>query len=211
VPEVPRFIRLIAALLSAGVLVSALAGAVLALIANDRPAWTLFGFEAIVAVSCAFGVLLGTGRYREAPGMALACVAGTVFAGSVLGYLSMTPRVLGGIGLTPFLGVRVLAAGLVGALGAYCVLSRHPRSWRLATQAFLLGLPVLGAAALLAVPSLRAMLAPVAGAGVVTKMAVGVGAFLVLGACLCACVDLMIRAFELGRPEQFKSAPGTKV
>ncbi len=206
-PEVPRFVRVLVALLSGVVLASALLGAVMAVGANARPAWTLVGFEVVIAVSCVFGLLLG--RYREAPGMALACVAGTIFAGSVLGYVSMSPPVLGGVGLRPFLEARVLAAGLIGAAGAYCVLSRHPRSWRLFARGLLLGAPVVAAAAVLAIPSLRRLLAPVMGMGLVGQMTVAVGAFLLLGALLCAAIDLVIRAFELGRPERFgASGPG---
>ncbi len=204
-PEVPRFIRALAGVVSGGVLASALVGAVLALIANAAPAWALFGFEIVVGVSCVFGLLLGAGRYREAPGLAMACVAGTIFAGSVLGYLSLSPRTLGGVGLTPFLGARVLAAGMIAASGAYCVLSRHPRSWRLLTLGLLLGAPVLGAATVAVIPSLRAHLAPVLRMGLVGQMAVAVAAFLLLGGLLCASVDLVIRAFELGRPERLQA------
>jgi hypothetical protein len=203
VPEVPRFIRLFAAVVSGVVLASAALGMVAALVANDRPALTLLGFELVIAVSCVFGVLLGGGRYRQAPGLALACVAGTVFAGSVLGFYSLSPPVLGGVGLKPLLAARALAAGLIAGAGAWCVLSRHPRSWRLAAQGVLLGAPVLITAAVLAVPSLRRVLGPLAGLGLVAQMAVAVGAFLLLGGLLCASVDMVIRAFELGRPERF--------
>lgn len=197
---------MLVAALSAAVGLGALAGAVLALSANARPAWALFGFEVVIAVSCVFGVQFGRGRYRDAPGLALACVACSVFVGSVLGYLSLQPPVLGGVVLKPFLAARVLAAALIAGAGAACVLSRHPRSWRLAITGSLLGAPVVAAGAIGVVPSLRGLGAPLAGLGPMAQLGVGVVLFVVLGALLCASAHLIIRAFELGRPENF--APG---
>jgi hypothetical protein len=198
---VPGFIRLTIAALSGLTLLSALAGAGAALVANARPAWGLLGFEIVIAVAAVFGLLMAGGRggrYREGPGLAAACIAGTFFVGSVLGYLSLQPPTLGGVGLKPFLAVRLLASAAVAAAGAYCVLSRHPRSWRLLLIGLLLGAPVVGAAAVVALPQLRGVLAPIAGAGTVAQLGAAVGAFVILGALLCASADFIIRAFEQG-------------
>ncbi|MFM9994198.1 MAG: hypothetical protein ACKVU4_00185 [Phycisphaerales bacterium] len=206
-PEPSRTLRLLAAALSVAVACSALAGAVLALTANVRPAWALFGFEVVIAVSCVFGVQFGRGRYRHAPGMALACVAGSVFVGSVLGYMSLRPPALGGVGLKPFLAARVLVAGLIAGAGAACVLSRHPKSWRLAITGAVLGAPVMAAGAIAVIPALRGLAAPLTGMGPMGQLAAGVGLFVVLGGLLCASAHLLIRAFELGRPENLASEP----
>lgn len=194
---------MVAGLLSVAIGVSAIVVAVLALTANARPAWALFGFEAVIAVSCIFGVRVGRGAYREAPGLALACVAGSVLVGSVLGYLSLNPPTLGGVGVRPFLAARLLGGAALAGAGAACVLSRHPRSRSLALKGVMLGVPVAASAAVLIVPALRAPIAPVFRLGPTAQLAVGAGAFIVLGALLCASVDRLIRAFELGRPEHF--------
>lgn len=206
-PEPSPALRMMTATVSVAVACSALAGAVLALTANARPGWALFGFEVVIGVSCVFGVQFGRGRYRHAPGMALACVAGSVLVGSVLGYMSLQPPTLGGVGLQPFLAARVLAAGLIAASGAVCVLSRHPNSWRLAIVGALLGAPVVMAGAIAVIPALRGLAAPLAGIGPMGQLAVGVGLFVVLGGLLCASAHLLIRAFELGRPENLASEP----
>jgi hypothetical protein len=199
--DVPANIRATIAVAGGLVLLSALCGAVAALAANARPAWGLFGFEVVVGVAAACGVWMAggkQGRYREGPGLAAACIAGTFLVGSVLGYLSLQPPTLAGVGLKPFLAGRVLAAAVVAAAGAWCVLSRHPRSWRLLMIGVLLGAPVLAAAVVAVVPALRGVLAPITGAGAVAQMTAVVGACVVLGALLCASADFVIRAFELG-------------
>lgn len=202
-PEVPGLIRVAVGLLSVVIGASAIAVALLALTANARPAWTLFGFEVVIAVSCWFGVRVGRGAYRDAPGLALACVAGSVVVGSVLGYLSLNPPTLGGVGVRPFLGLRLLGGAALAGAGAACVLSRHPRSKALALKGVLLGAPVAAAAAVLIVPALRAGIAPVFQLGPTAQLALAAGAFVLLGGLLCASVDRLIRAFELGRPEHF--------
>lgn len=196
----PGFIRVTIGVVSGAVLLSAAGGMLAALAANDRPAWGMFGFEAVIAVAGVFGVLMagGGGRFREGPGLAAACIAGTFFVGSVLGYLSLQPPRLGGVGLKPFVAGRVLAAAVVALAGAYCVLSRHPRSWRLLLTGLLLGAPVIAAGAVVALPPLRGLLAPVTGAGTVVQMGAALGAFIVLGSLLCASADFIIRAFEVG-------------
>src|SRR4051812_43384921 len=62
---------------------SALVGAGLALLTpviapGQHPSWPFLAFEGVIILAATIGVLFGLGRYADAPGIALACVAGTI-------------------------------------------------------------------------------------------------------------------------------------
>lgn len=205
-PKIPLPVRALAGALSLAVLATALAGMGIALAGRAldpdfKPAWAMFGFEAIVAVSALIGLLFALGRFREGPGMALACVSGAIFAGSVLGYFSVS-GVLAGIGLKPFLLARVAAAAALAVGGAFCVLSRDRRSWTVLFRGIVLGAPVLAVGAMAAVPAGRDMLGVVFEAGALVQMTVVVLGALVLGGLFAASVHQIIRAFELGHLDE---------
>lgn len=86
----------------------------------------MLGFEVVIALACVFGVLVGIGRFGSGPAIALACVAGTIGIGSLLGYLGAGRR-LGGVDLTPFLFGRGAAAGAIAMIAAVIVLKRDAR------------------------------------------------------------------------------------
>lgn len=158
----------------------------------------MVGFETVVAVAGVLGVLIGKGRFREGPGLALACVAGTVLMASAMGWLSAN-RTVGGYSITPVLGLRVLAAAVIGLAGAYCVLSRDPRAWKPAMWGFLTGVPVvLAVGAGMGGSSRRAIEGALGSMGAVGAV-VGVVGLVFLGVCLCASVHLVVKAFEMGR------------
>lgn len=193
---VPKIVAWVVGLLSAAVLVSAAGGGVLAVLA-PRPYWAWLGFEVVVGVACVQGLLFAGGRFRDAPALALACVAGGVFLASLLGRLSVLASV-SGLAKDPWTLGRVLAAGLVGGSAAWLVLSRNPRSLGYLVRGVLCGVVPAGAAAyalgpwrgLVPVGSLHPAL--VWGGGLVLGIVVG-GLF-------CASVHCLIRAFEMGRP-----------
>lgn len=213
-PPVNPLIRLAALIVGVAVGLSAVGGAVLALApllaADQRPAWLLFGFELTILVAAAIAVLFGRGRFADAPGMALACVAGTILLGSAMGWQS-AGREVGGIALTPFLLARAAAAATLGLCAAACVLSRVPggRAWRTAILGASLGAPVIAAAGLIVIPAGRRALYVALGPSPGLQTALGLVAFVVLGICLSASVHLLVRAFEMGRTDG-DSAPGTK-
>jgi hypothetical protein len=198
-------------LVSAAVLVSALALGGLAVaiplfVQDQKPVFMLFGFEAVVVVAATLGVLFGLGRFGDGPGLAMACISATVLVASALGWLSAN-RALAGHSITPVLGFRVLAAFLLGGLGAVCVLSRHGRSWRLAAWGIGLGLPCIAAALAGANGGSRRAIEGALGRAGALGTVGGILAVLVLGALLCASVHLIIRAFELGRVEAKPESP----
>ncbi len=203
-PPIPRPLRILTTLMSAAVLVSGVLVAALAVGAplvsvDQRPSWALFGFEVVVVVAGALGVLTGRGRFADGPGLALACVGGCVLVASGLGWAGAGKSLLG-VSLLPLLGARVVASGVLGAIAAWCVLSRDARAFRPAVIGVLLVFPVIAAAGLGAMPVGRKLLDRFAAAGPGLQFAGAVGAFAVTAILLSAGIHLLIRAFEMGRP-----------
>lgn len=205
-PPVNRNIRLLSLMLGWVIALSALIGAATALAplltADQRPAWVLFGFELTVLSAGVVGIMFGRGRFSDAPGLALACVAGTVLAASALGWQG-AGRQVAGVSLTPFLLARVALAAALGLAAAACVLSRAPggKAWRLAILGAVFGVPVVVAAAALVHPAGRHAIESALGTSAGVHAAVGVAAFLVFGGLLSASVHLVVQAFEMGRVE----------
>lgn len=213
-PMPPRPVRMLTAALCAIVLLSALATAALAIAVPPKPAWTFFAFEVVIAACCALAIPFARGAYRDGPGMALTCFAGAIFAGSVLGYLSIQGA-LGTHSLKLWVLGRVAAAAVIGGSAAFIVLIRSPRSWGVLIKGLLLITPILAVAA----PSVakRLGIGPlnriaeklISLAGPLTQPADGInetlrlGAIIVLGVIggglFCAGLHFIIRAFEICR------------
>jgi len=133
-------VGVVVGLVSAAMLVSAVAGIAAALMA-ERTLWYMLGFEIITLVAAIFGVLLGMGRFAEGPGLGLLCVMAAVAVGSVLGDLStqLANPIRGPllytygtsglfeVPLTGFMVGRFIGAAALGACGAWLVLARHPK------------------------------------------------------------------------------------
>jgi hypothetical protein len=199
--HIPRFLILLVVGLSALLAASATVLGLAAVAMAEKPAWALFGFELVILVAAAMGVLFGVGRFRDAPAMALVCIAGTIFAAAILGWASVAASVgeaktLARIPLTPLMASRVLAAAALAAVAAYCVLSRTREAWRTALLGALLGSPAVAVGAALVNPSSRQSVA-----AVLTSPWGAVIAFIVLGALLAASIHLLIRGFEIGSME----------
>jgi hypothetical protein len=193
----------VAAGLSAAVLL--IAGATAA-----KPAWALLGFESITIIAAVLGVLFGLGRFRDAPGMALACIAGTIFAAAVLGWKSVTAsagqsRAVAGIPLTPVILAQVLAALMLGAAAAFSVLSRRRAAWKPAIIGAALGSPL----AIVAMAFLYRGTRPTV-VGALGSPLGAVLALVVLGGLLAASVHLIIRAFEIGSADTPESGPTSR-
>jgi hypothetical protein len=203
---VSRTTRRISLAISALVLASAVVGAALALVAplistQPHSSWVLASFEVVTIAAAATGVLFGLGHFREAPGLALACVAGTILVSSTLGWAG-SAKVFLGHSLTPYLLGRALASVALALLGAACVLGRDPRAWRWAVTGAVLAAPALlvGAAALTSTGS--RYLGVALGASPIQRTTVVVLGGLVLGSLLAAGGHMLIRAFELGRTDE---------
>lgn len=209
---VPRWIRTLSLVISGAVLLSALGAAVLALLspaisAGSQVSWPLVGFEAVVALAAVMGVLFGVGRYAQAPGLALACVAGTIFVGSGLAWQA-SGRTLVGHSLTPLLLARVGSAALLGLCACVCVLGRDPRSWRTAALGAALACPGSLLALSLASDVGRRTLEGALGRIPALQTTIEIAGAIVLGAMFAAGGHLLIRAFEMGRTEAEAAPPG---
>jgi hypothetical protein len=177
----------------AGIVVSLLLGKI---VPGAKPAWTMLGFEIITLVSAVLGVLFAAGRFRDAPAMALVCVAGTVFSAAVCAHIGVHGE-LGRFSIVPLTGGRVLAAALLAALGGTCVLVRDPASWRVFLKGAILGLPMLIGVGVLAATR-GAIIDRLGALGSTGKIAV-IGVYaLVAGGMLCASVEFVVRAFRMG-------------
>lgn len=129
---------------------------VLAFVADAKPVFTMAGFELMTLVSGVIGVLVGLGRFKEGPALALAMIAGAVLSGTVLGYLAAAGKrdflnptgTLGNVPLGLWLHGRVLASLVLAAVAAVIVLIRDRRSWMLLARGIACGVPVLVMAAL---------------------------------------------------------------
>lgn len=201
-------------MLSAAVLLTTLMGVIAALFLSPKPAPALLGMECVVAMAAAMGLMFWRGRWHNAPAMTLACVAGTILAGSVFGYFGVNGTI-GGYSLKPYVGFRALAAVAIAGAGCLCVLIRDKRSWPVFLKGALCAAPAAAIAMVLAVPRGRSLLAPVLNGGLLVQMVVVVGGFLLWAGLLSAGVHLIIKAFEFGRLERDpvppkKASPGNK-
>lgn len=145
--QIPKNVRVAVGVLCAMVAISALCGGAAAVFVPEKPAWTAVGFELVTLIASALGLIMATDKYRSGPGLALACIAGSILLASGLGYLAGGSKGQAGDGT-----VRLLLAGRVfislalGLLAASLVLGRRKGQWKLAIHgaALLVAGPALG-------------------------------------------------------------------
>lgn len=202
VPTAPKAIRILIAALGLLVIASTiwLGGTALFLpdiAPGQKVAWLLFGFEVVIFISGAIAILFGVGRFSSGPGLALACVAGTILLAAKFGAISANNQ-LGSVPLGKVILARAIIAGIIASAGAWCVLSRDRRSIRPALIGAACGLPVLVTIGAALEPGLRRKIESAVSAST-TMTVVGVLITVVLAILLCASVHLLVRAFEFGR------------
>lgn len=147
--SIPAGLRLAIAVLSSLVIASAFATVIIAWAVAGRPSWALLGFEALTVLAGAFGLAAASGRFSDGPGIALACVAGTVLASSIFGYLGTTGQI-GDWKLHGWLIARASGAALIGLLAAWVVLRRTSGAWLLALRGAIYTAAAIGFVGLLA-------------------------------------------------------------
>lgn len=211
-PPTPRFLLVIVLLASGACALSALGGIALGVLGA---AWFLLAFEVIVLLAGIMGVLVGIGRFRDAPALATLCVGGCVLVAAVLSEPTFVARLLqgsagaaqtiAGVSLLPWALARAATgAGLI-AVSALIVLSRRPaQSAPFLLRGVLYGAPVFAILAALVVPSVRGSLS---GLPLSAIVAIAIAGFFVLGALFSVSVHNIIRAFEVAIPDR-SLAPG---
>lgn len=202
----PRASRAAVLVLSAMALVSSAAGVFFALRAEPSPQWGSFGYEIVIAVSCVFGVLLGTGRFQQGSGLAAGLIALTWFVGTGMGRLPFHNSPRGVISDPWFLG-RTAASGAVALAGAYAVLCRDSRAWRRLVTGLLLLAPVGAFGAFWMLTGGGWLGASQEGGAGVVKVSALILIALVCGGLFCFGADSIIRAFGYGVPQGQPGAP----
>ncbi len=201
-PAADTKLRLVVGATSGLVGVTAIATAGLALIASIKPAWFLFGFEAILLFPVVMGLLFFRRKWDDPTGLGLGCLAGTLFCASTLAYLSVAQGRLGTvdgpvgqINLRPWLAFRVLAALAIGAAAVRMALGSERDRWVNLARGVVLGAVSLGIAA--ALYKFRASIMP-AGEDSVSFPRIGAAivAGVVMLAGLCAAVHFTMNAFD---------------
>lgn len=205
-PPMPKFARLIALCVSALVLLSNGAGAFFALRATPEAYWGWMGFEVVMAVASAFGIMLGLGRYREGSGLAAACVAGAWFVGSGMGRLQVHAAPSDVLRDTWFLA-RFGCAALVATAGAITVLSRDGRSWKKLAMGLAMLCVVGGIGVFFAKTGGMWLGTPQSGAMDVARKSALVAVVIGTGVLFCIGAHLVIAAFEMGVPQGQPGAP----
>lgn len=188
--------------LSALAVVAASLGLAAAFWATDSVLFGTAGFQVVVLVAAVLGVLAGLGLFNQGFGLALACVAGTIFVGTGFSYLDAHVNLASVAGVAPFVTpVAIVSAALAAALGccgSIDVLGRNPRSWPLVARAVVIGVPVAAVTAYLVLTRGGALAQSASGLmEVIRIMAILVGG-LVLAVLFSVAGHLVIRAFELG-------------
>ncbi len=138
----PRGARAVVLLASAITLVSAIAGAYLALRGGESAQWGAFGYELVIIAAAVFGLLLGKGNYQSGSGLTAGLIALAWFVGTGMGRLPFHSSPRGVLADPWFLGRLAAAAAMAGA-GAFAVLARDARAWKSVLIGLLLLLPVL--------------------------------------------------------------------
>jgi hypothetical protein len=203
-PPAQRWLSVILAVTCAGVGLSALAMISVAAFVSLKPAWLVIGFEAVAVVAALLGLREARARLVDAPGLSLGCVALVFGPAAFLAWLSVRGKLeVGGsvdsVSITPWLAGRLAAAALVGAIGAFLVLGRNPRSIHYLKRSAWAATP-LAIGGVVAFVLMRTGAAAFVASlpGIVTGMVltvVGLIAVILVSATL----HCLIRAFEMGR------------
>lgn len=209
-PTPPALIRVGVLVLSGIALVSHLAGIVAATGSFAATLWGMLGFEVIGVVAGVLGVLAGLGRFRSGYGLAVLCVAGTVFTTAIFGlYLdargnAQTPEAQSIVKYA--IAGRLALAGALAGLAGLAVLARDGRSWGLLIKGALLLAPVLGILAWVGVTRASALRTPLEGILAPARTVGVVLASMVLMVVFAVGAHLCIRAFEITRPDDAEPA-----
>ncbi|MBX3322724.1 MAG: hypothetical protein KF757_07010 [Phycisphaeraceae bacterium] len=144
-PPTPQFIRVLVALASAVMTLTALAGLGVALFAIGTPIWGGLSFELVLLLAGIVGLISSTGRFDRGFGIAAASIGGCILGASVLGSLDFSTNLATtslGKFVLPVVLIRVVLGVLIAGLGALAVLLRRPAEFKRIALGLAFGLPV---------------------------------------------------------------------
>ncbi len=194
-PRVPMAIRGVSLVVGVGVGLSALWQAYGAMTRTD-PGSFLVGFEGLTLLGCVFATLIGFGKFRSGPALAMLCVAGAILVGTVLGYTADRATYRGIMQHQVSAG-RVGASFLMLAMAGVTVWARRPgKSIKALVIGFALcgaGLGATGAWMFTSLPSTLAGIHPM-----VKSLVFLIGGLIVVGL-VSAGAHYAIRSLEYGR------------
>ena len=204
-PKLFRVLCLALSLLAGGM---AAAGVALLPLSPEDLKWFGVAFQAMALFACFFTLRVGLGRCGPAPALTMLTVGGAVFVAATLSEKSLSgllagerlaPTEIRGISLLPFAVAQALMGLSFMALSGATVLMRRPR---LTLPTFLkgvaFGLPVLLVLGSFSVPIVRREVLGMPKPFLVALLVLG---GIALGALVAVSGHLLIRAFELGQPD----------
>ncbi len=202
----PAWARLLALGLSGLLLLSCLPVLWLTLFAGEAVLWFSTVFEVLVLAAAIFGLAAGLGRFVHGWGLALLCVAGTVLVCGVFAFLEVranfgSSAAVAGL-IKPYLAARLgLAAAFAGA-ASLAVFSRNPASWKALIKGAIVLSPALAVLAWIGLTggSFLSATRPSPGAEAARILMLCLGGMVLIGL-VSVGAHLIIRAYELGRPE----------
>ena len=201
-----RSLRLGVLIISAAVGLSALWGAWDA-IGREPRVWALFGFEIVTLAASVLGVLVGLGRFREAPALSAFSIAGAVFASATLGRFSAIVtratdagsegQALRQMLKDPMFDARFCASVVLAALALCLAFGKDNRSWRKLIAGVCAAVPVLAALLWMMGSGREWLLAPVDNAADIARVVGSLLGGLALVVLASMAVHLIVRAFEV--------------
>jgi hypothetical protein len=199
--SIPKTVLLITGLVSAAVLVSALAGVVMAWVIPPKTGWAMVGFEVALILTGVVGLLFARGKFADAPALTLACLAGAVFVASFLGYFGVQKK-LGTFPLGLWLAGRTLAALVLGAASVAVAMGSSREGRRLLFRGLACGIVPLAVGGWYYLRGLAPLSTPSSGTMEILRVCVLGAVVLAVFVCLCAAVHLVVRAFEVALPPE---------
>ncbi len=201
---IPTAVRWAIGILSALLLLSGIGAAVASQVIPPKPAWALTGFEVVVAFSSFFGLMVFAGRVRQAPALAVLCVAGATLVGSVLGYLAVKVS-LAHLPLKPWLAARLGVVGLLTLCAIVIALGSNRQAWNVLVKAALFAVPLAGVALWYRLAHLAPLDTPMPGFKDALRLAAIAGVATTCAVCVCAVTHLSVRAFAIADEPDIKA------
>ncbi len=204
-PYTSKAISGLVLLVSALIAITALYGIWLALFASSSPAFPMLGFELVVLIASILGFSFSFGKNPQAPALGHACVAGAVFACSVLAAQSVN-RAIGTHSLVPLILIQLALSAAMLLLGVIIQLNTNKKNWTMLFTGALLSLIPLGVAGSLLSPWAGKVTGLFTNMSTAPKMIILTLGVLTLGIFFSVGIHLLVQAFNHTATDQNTTA-----